>query len=295
MGDKTIAGSTCDLLTRTGLGRAACPLFTYAIATMKSLTPSSPFELVFPGGQTAAAVQIHRTITTAKVTTLLTEMGVTPGRPALVVVGGASGISDDCFDQLRSLFTDVLAPVVEALNGVVVDGGTDAGVMKLMGEARAATAGSFPLIGVAAIGTVILPDSDQKSTDETAPLEPHHTHFVFVPGGLWGDEAPWIARVATAVTMGHPSVTVLINGGRITWQDASNSVRVGRPILVMAGSGRTADELAAAVRGDLESDRATDLIASGLVHTVDLASDPLFLKSVLQSMLSPAPAPNRVV
>ncbi|MBF2089400.1 MAG: hypothetical protein IGR80_04150 [Synechococcales cyanobacterium K44_A2020_017] len=261
---------------------------------MKSFPTPDPFQLKFPNGHTAVAIQLHRSTTRSKIGPLLTQLGLPMARPTLVVVGGASGISEESFSQLRSLFTEVLAPVIQSLDGVVIDGGTDAGVMKLMGEARQATASTFPLVGVAAIGTVILPQSCTLPSDENAPLEPHHTHFVLVPGGLWGDEAPWIANVATALNVDAPSVTVLVNGGRIAWQDASNSVRVGRPVLVIAGSGRTADELAAAVRGELSSDRATDLIDSGLIHIVDLSSDLLFVRSVVQSMLSHTHQPNAV-
>ncbi len=58
-------------------------------------------------------------------------------RPVLVVVGGASGMPDES-PGLSTLFDDVLAPLVEKAGATVVDGGTDEGVMRLMGAAREA-------------------------------------------------------------------------------------------------------------------------------------------------------------
>ena len=52
---------------------------------------------------------------------------------------------------------DVLVPLAAEHHLTVVDGGTDAGIMKMMGEARSAARHSFPLIGVAPSGLVSLP------------------------------------------------------------------------------------------------------------------------------------------
>jgi hypothetical protein len=47
------------------------------------------------------------------------------------------------------------------------------------------------------------------------------------------------------------------------------SLRAGRPLLAVAGSGRAADQLARAVRGGPAEERAVRLAASGLVEVVD--------------------------
>jgi hypothetical protein len=241
------------------------------------------FQLSFSSGHVAMAARVRRS---ADLTTMLQEIGLEFHRPALVLVGGASGITEDSFTKLRSLFETVLAPLMEQLGVTVVDGGTDSGVMKLMGEAYHHISGSFPLVGVAAAGTVIFPDDDTAPSDDKALLEPHHSHFVLVPGALWGDEAPWIARVASTLSANAPSVTVLVNGGRIAWQDVSSSVRAGRPVVVIAGSGRTADELAAAIRGEVISDRAHELVNSGLLQAVDLDTSSQELTRALTQILS---------
>ncbi|MEY2979266.1 MAG: hypothetical protein ACO3NK_00370 [Prochlorotrichaceae cyanobacterium] len=194
-------------------------------------------------------------------------------RPVLVLVGGASGMTPEYLDRLFAFFTDVICPLLEAHQGVVIDGGTDAGIMSLMGKSRQKTGSTFPLIGVAAQGTVCLPQqSPPANFADFALLEPHHTHFVLVPGTLWGDESPWIAEVAN-VLASHKSLTLLVNGGKISWQDVSYSVRAQRPVLVLAGSGRTADELALAIEGDRSNQRANQLVDSGLLACLQLQTD----------------------
>ncbi|MDQ3814497.1 MAG: hypothetical protein M3347_11165 [Armatimonadota bacterium] len=241
-----------------------------------------PEPITFARGETAFAIRLRET---APLSETLDALGLPHPRPALVVVGGAGELDETDLSRLRPLFREALAPVAEATAACVVDGGTDSGIMQLMGQARAAMQANFPLIGVAAVGTVALPDAPPSSAD-AAPLEPHHTHFVLVPGSQWGDEAPWIARVASAIAEGKPSVTVLINGGEVAWEDVAQSVAAGRFVIVIEGSGRTADQLAAALRGEPGDDRAQRLAASGLLRAVELEEDPTALSALLSRLLS---------
>jgi thiamine biosynthesis lipoprotein ApbE len=78
---------------------------------------------------------------------------------------------------------------------------------------------------------------------------------------------------------------VLINGGEITWVDAAESVEEGRSVVVIAGSGRAADTLAAALNGATTEQRAKTLVASGLLQAVNL-TDVEQLDDLLQNMLS---------
>jgi hypothetical protein len=154
--------------------------------------------------------------------------------PVVALVGGADGMAAGDRARCHALVAGVLVPFAEAHGVCVVDGGTDAGVMAIAGRARTTPAAGPPHVGVVAAGTVSLP----------AEAEPHHTHLVVVPGDAWGDESPWIAAVATALAGSLPSVTVLANGGEVTHRDLQESLRAGRPVLVLAGTGRAADEIA---------------------------------------------------
>jgi hypothetical protein len=216
----------------------------------------------------------------------LGEFGQEVDRPVLVIVGGASRVSAESMARLQSLFTHVLAPIAESVNAYVIDGGTDAGVMRMMGQARHEIGATFPLVGVVPIGVAILPDRTAPCPD-AADLEPHHTHFVIVPGSAWGDESPWIAEIASVLSGDFPSVTVLINGGEVTWQDASESVQAERPIVVVAGSGRTADKLAAALDGRILDDRALEIMESGLMRAVALENADSLASIVEQLLMCP--------
>ena len=186
-------------------------------------------------------------------------------RPTLVVVGGAAGLDDGAPAGLELLAGGVLRAAA-ACGAVIVDGGTDAGVMRLVGLARATTGAAIPLVGVVVRSLAALPGL--PVVEPMAELEPHHTHFILVPGSSWGEEAPWIASVARAIAGDRPSVTVLVNGGEIAWTDVSESLRANRRVLAVAGTGRTADALAAAATGQPADERAAALVGTGLVEAV---------------------------
>lgn len=226
-------------------------------------------EVRFANQRTALLLQIDAL---AEIASAIERFGFTGNRPVLVLVGGASKLSQEDFEKIRALFLDAIAPAAQKWQAFVVDGGTDAGVMRLMGEARQHVGGTFPLIGVAPIGVAEVPDCSPPDNPDSAPLEPNHTHFLLVPGSNWGDESPYIARTASLLAGNAPSLTVLINGGEVTWRDAQSSIQEQREVIVVAGSGRTADQIAAGLRGEESDARATSLIATGVVKSVELAA-----------------------
>ena len=242
---------------------------------------AKPSKISFPNGLVAESIRLE---TPTELELGLRQLGFEGQHPALVLIGGASKLSDPDFHRLQILFTEVLAPLAQKWQAVVIDGGTDAGVMRLMGQARSAICANFPLLGVTPLGLVTLP-TEAATTQEAATLEPHHTHFIFVPGSKWGDESVWIASVASAIAA-SASVTVLINGGEITWKDASQSVKADRSIIVIAGSGRTADSLAAALHGQSNDKRAESLVASGLVRAIDLETGASTLATIIEDIFA---------
>ncbi|TAF04279.1 MAG: hypothetical protein EAZ77_15880 [Nostocales cyanobacterium] len=240
-------------------------------------------QLTFNQGQTATAAKVSDV---SALPTALEQLGLIGSRPCLVIVGGASQISADDFVRIQSLFVEVLAPIAQTCGAYVVDGGTDAGVMQLIGHARKQINGEFPLVGVAPTGKVILPDQTTAVADDATPLEPNHTHFVLISGCHWGDESPWLVEVATVLSGDAPSVTILLNGGEITFLDAANSVNAGRLVMAIAGSGRTADKLASALHGNPTDERAKELAASGKLQTIDLDAGWEKLTNTITNLLA---------
>jgi hypothetical protein len=193
---------------------------------------------------------------------VLARGGVEVDRPVLVCVGGAAGMTQDVETATTALLRAHLVPALDEWGAVVVDGGTNAGLMRALGRARSDARARFPLVGVAAEGTVTHGGLPRARAEHSAELDPHHTHAVLVPGEAWGDESPWVSRVAAAIAGPAPSATLLVNGGRVSLADVRQSIAAGRPVVVLAGSGGVADEIAA----ERDGARPGPLAADPLTH-----------------------------
>jgi len=202
---------------------------------------SNPYPLCFSDGKRALAQDIdHRRDLPGALWDLAHP------RPVLVLVGGANSLDKEVAEWVFPLFRDSLAPRLDRLGAAVIDGGTDSGVMALMGRARTLAGASFPLIGIAARGTVRMPRETLPPSSTGTPLEPNHTRFLLVPGDRWGDEAAWIVTAASTLARGAPTATLVVGGGEVTRLDLEHSLREGRPTLLLEGSGGTAHEIARA-------------------------------------------------
>jgi SLOG in TRPM, prokaryote len=225
-----------------------------------------------------------RVVQTADLSGALQALGIAVRRPVLVLVGGAGGMTPDHLASMAEAM-ERIAPALDRWGAAVVEGGTDSGVMRVMGQARDSAGASFPLVGVAAEGTVTVPGT--LPVPEGIALEPHHTQVILVPGDAWGDESPWLSRVATVIADGKPSLTLVVNGGQITYDDIEHSLGAGRPVIILAGTGRTADTIAAAARGHAEDPRAAQVAASPGSRIVSVG-DPQALYAAIESVLAPA-------
>ncbi len=191
-------------------------------------------------------------------------LGFDHEQPAIVIVGGASGMTDEDILKVQKFFEDHLIPFVGRKQAAIIDGGTDSGVMASIGRARQVTGQDFPLIGVAA--------RDIENIE--ARLEPHHSHFILCPGDHWGDESEWIAASARALSGSLASVAIMINGGQIAWEDARFNIQHDNPVLVAEGSGRTADVIATTSTLNAFEPKAIALLRTGKVHVANFFKDP---------------------
>jgi SLOG in TRPM, prokaryote len=221
-----------------------------------------PVETVQVG---SASLRVIRADAEA-LTERLADAGLSGPSPVVVLVGGAAGLEPHDSAVCAQLFADALVPMLEKTGACLIDGGTAAGIMALAGKARRDAAATGPHVGVVAAGTVNWPGEPPRP--DAAELDPNHTHVVVVPGQSWGDETPWLGAVATAVAGSAPSVTVLANGGPVAYDDVRHSLSAGRPVLVLAGTGRTADEIAAARTGSAADPRAAEFASLALVTVV---------------------------
>jgi SLOG in TRPM, prokaryote len=238
---------------------------------------------VLSGSAGPTRTSLIRVTRSGDIPAALEAHGLRLGRPVLVLVGGADAMDWSALTALDRTLRSAVLPLLDRRDATAVDGGTDSGVMRVIGRARSAADHRFPLVGVAADGTVVVPGSGPADPDRVA-LEPNHTHVVLVPGSEWGDESPWLAEVADVVADGAPTVTVAVNGGEITFDDALASLDRGRPVVILAGTGRTADEIAGARAGRASDPRAMKIAAARSTHVLPVG-DAAAIADVLEAIL----------
>ncbi|WP_375437795.1 DUF4231 domain-containing protein [uncultured Hymenobacter sp.] len=190
---------------------------------------------------------------------VLSELAIGPYKAVLGLIGAADSIDQAVLPKLTQFFNRGIARAALEADAVLVDGGTQAGVMNLVGEGVASRGGYSTLIGVAPAALVTYPGNLAAGV----PLEVNHSHFVLVEGNSWGSETSMLfglvqalavktetppqTRKPTAPTTSQvPALMVLVGGGPTAMQEVVRAVRLQLPLLVIAGSGGLADALAAA-------------------------------------------------
>lgn len=216
-------------------------------------------HISFKGDLAAKAVRISEETDLSKA---MQELQIRHPGTVIVLVGGASGIRSEDESPMRKA-VEIVARLAEETQSVVIDGGTQAGIMTEIGKQRKQNRYSFPLIGV--VVDSLLTDQEPQSM-----LEPNHTHFFLVPGKDWGDESSWISKIATSLAGDRKSITILVNGGRISRTDVEYSLVENRPTFVMRGTGRLADEIT----------------LTGKLFAIDVSQKPEEIIEFLKSRLS---------
>ncbi len=200
-------------------------------------------EITFENGKRASLVAADVEHDAAR---LLAEVGLAPehGRPVLVVFGGADTLSGESHERAVGVVGPGVVRGAHIADAVVVDGGTAVGVMAIVGRAVAQNGDGRPLLlGVAPAGLVTYPGAG--STANGAALEPNHSHFVLAPGADWGSETALLLQLAQALAGSAPVAAVLVGGGEIAKAEALAAVRRGWLLVVIEGTGGTADQVAA--------------------------------------------------
>ena len=171
-------------------------------------------------------------------------------RPTIFISGGASSMSDEDIAQTRILIEQGIAAFAQKHHITVIDGGTEAGVMEMIGTARKQHDYNFPLIGVAPLHKVSWPGYEGRSSEST--LQAGHSHFVLVDSEEWGGESNMIVNLTKKIAAGKaPLVGILINGGKIAEREVYLATAQGEermPLIIIDGSGRTADKISTAFK-----------------------------------------------
>lgn len=218
-----------------------------------------PRTISFPNGSSAVVLEARRDISGREI---VSRLGLPEPRGTLVVIGSTVELEPSGSARVADAMVRGVARVALAGGLTVVTGATDAGIFAILGAALAGR--SAPLIGVAPAHLVSWPGGPPRH--DGVALEPHHSHFVLVDGDAWGHETAALLGVAAALGAVAPSAAVLCGGGAVSRDEALGNHRAGRELVVIAGSGRLADELGQATGGPPSADVVlAEIVAGGRV------------------------------
>jgi hypothetical protein len=251
-----------------------------------SSKPSSPlpFTINYPGGSAPLALRVDRN-TPAE--TVIAALDLPTRRPTLFLTGGASLMTTDSLRDTRSKMEDGIARFAQDREMTVVDGGTASGIMGMIGIARTRRGYTFPLIGVAPEKCVSYPGYANPSRQ--AELDGFHTHLVLTSGDQFGDETDLLLRLVAALSGDHKRLAILVNGGQVARDEIyrASMSESPLPILILEGSGRLADELAAARRGLLEPDETLRAVLEhGQLYTLPMSTGAEQLRAWLENFFN---------
>jgi hypothetical protein len=241
-------------------------------------------EIIFRNGRQAYLVAPPWGTPAAEI---LKALDIPSPKGLIMLIGGASGLDKALVSGLTQLFSRVVARIAAALGALIMDGGTQAGVMSIMGRALAGAGRQSPLLGVAPAGKVTYPGGPVQKPEKTgARLEPNHSHFVLVDSREWGGETATFYELAETLGKNIKVVTILADGGPVARQELLASVRHGWPIFVLAGTGRLADKIAGLKKTPDQGRRIKDpvlaeVIAHGDLQLFSLADPPENLGKLL--------------
>lgn len=242
-------------------------------------------EINFTNGNSAQALLVS---VGAQVDGMVSVLGIQEPRNVILIAGGASAMGKESDDELFPLLMNGIVRPATSLDALILDGGTQTGVMALVGLGVSQQQHRPTLLGVAADGMVLYPGKTTGTNAAAVPLDPNHSHFILVKADIWGQETRTMYELVHFLSRGHASVAVLVNGGEIARKEALYNVHQGRPLIIIEGSGRTADEIAHAMRdATFASSNAelTEIIQHGDLHLFPLSGPAEELEQLTLKLL----------
>lgn len=216
---------------------------------------------------------------------MLKQLGIQPGPPVIVFMGGAAKMNMEDATRLERAIHDGVARAAVELETIVVDGGTDSGTMGLLNAALRNRNYHGIYIGIAPGSLTHLPN---QPSDHLEPLGDAHTHFVLVEGENWGDELEPMYALVNALAEEAPSIGILVNGGKGTENEVEENVSDDRKVMVLDGSGRLADKISLQLRypGTIGDDNIEKMSRDGDFTVFDIDLDPDKLAKKIKDYLN---------
>lgn len=246
-------------------------------------------EILFSNGNSARLVAPP---TGTPAVSVLKALDIEQPKALIMIAGGAAGLDESLKPCLAQLFSRGVTWAAAEMHAIIVDGGTQAGVMAIMGQAVADQGRQSVLLGLAPTGKVSYPGGPAEgSIEDRAPLDPNHSHFVLVESDEWGGETETMYELAEELSKEIPVLTVLVNGGQVAKHEVLQSVSQGWPIIVIEGTGRLADEIASTVREKTEalSEEIATIVRYDRLVLFDVKEGPEALVTLIRQRLSRNP------
>ena len=250
---------------------------------------------------------------------LTRQWRIEPPEVIFSVIGGAQDFT--LAPQLLAVFSDGLNRAVSSCKAWIITGGTDTGVMKVIGSVMADSPVKVPIIGIgpwgaingcnqlAARGAKVNYDNSTKPGIDGAPLNSQHSHFVLIDSGKEGRHA-WGGEIETrfefedylAGTMRVPLAVLVVQGGPGTMTSVATIASKGHPIVVMVDAGGAGAAIHSYVKHGLDAvephfhkmepdmeriKEANDAHSGKLLTFFSLKGDTMDLsKAILQAIVS---------
>ncbi len=212
------------------------------------------------------------------ITSVRDALGIATPAPVVLISGGADTLDQAIAPKLTQLIGRGLIRASWAASAVIIDGGTDAGVMALIGRAAGAAAEPMTLIGVAPEALVQCPDIlPAEPAGGRVALAPNHTRFVLTQGEAWGAETRVMFDLAQAIAGKLPVIVVLIGGGQVAMSEILHAVRRHWRVLIIDGSKGAADQLLAQWTAKVAKDDdplIAEILADGDLHAFPIGDPP---------------------
>lgn len=244
-------------------------------------------EIHFSNGNRAQAIIVP---VGTPISALQDALSIPPPKNMIIISGGASQMSHQFDPDLVRLFTSGITHLLSSANTLIIDGGTHAGVMAIIGQEVAEQQPRPTLLGVSPAGDVTYPGKITKTTRaESIPLDPNHSHFVLVETDEWGGETDVMYALAQSLSNHCPSAAVLVDGGSIAKNEILYNVRQRRPIIVIEGSGRLADDISRLWRekpSSIPDPALAEIIMYGDLHLFPLTGSATDLAQLTLRLLA---------
>ena len=227
-------------------------------------------KITFPNGNKAQSAIVSPD---APVEDILSSLNIEKPKALILIFGGAAGLAESLKPRLAQLFSRGIACAAIETGAIIIDGGTKAGVMELMGQAVADQRRRTILLGVAPSAKVTYPDGlAEGSIENGAPLDPDHSHFVLVESKEWGGETEMMFKLARSLASKNPLVAILANGGEVSKKELLSSVRQGWPLIVIEGTGGLADDIARILKEKKKKIQTSDNQIAEIIEDGDIRS-----------------------